>query len=128
MRLDIFGEVVVTLGTTPRGGNHETVTSRVVADILGITPDDVRTSVRDTSSYWNSHAGFSGTYASQFAVPASGGEGRDARAPLADPAARRRAFLGADGPVGIVLGGGMAKRRDMPEAAHRSWPAARSST
>jgi CO/xanthine dehydrogenase Mo-binding subunit len=42
VKLDIFGEIVVTLGTTPQGQGHD--------------------------SYWNSHAGFSGTYASQFAV------------------------------------------------------------
>ena len=38
-----------------------------MADILGITPDDVHVRAGH-DSYWNSHAGFSGTYASQFAV------------------------------------------------------------
>jgi CO/xanthine dehydrogenase Mo-binding subunit len=67
VKLDIFGEIVVTLGTTPQGQGHETTASQVVADILQCSLEDVH--VRSGhDSYWNSHAGFSGTYASQFAV------------------------------------------------------------
>ena len=67
VKLDIFGEIVVTLGTVPQGQGHETTASQLVADILSVTPDDVH--VRPGhDSFWNSHAGFSGTYASQFAV------------------------------------------------------------
>jgi CO/xanthine dehydrogenase Mo-binding subunit len=67
VKLDIFGEIVVTLGTTPQGQSHETTAAQVVADILKCSIDDVH--VRSGhDSYWNSHAGFSGTYASQFAV------------------------------------------------------------
>jgi 2-furoyl-CoA dehydrogenase large subunit len=43
----------------------------VVADILGVTPDNVYVRAGH-DSYWNSHAGFSGTYASQFAVTGLG--------------------------------------------------------
>jgi 2-furoyl-CoA dehydrogenase large subunit len=67
VKLDIFGEIVVTLGTTPQGQSHETTAAMVVADILGVTPEDVYVRAGH-DSYWNSHAGFSGTYASQFAV------------------------------------------------------------
>jgi CO/xanthine dehydrogenase Mo-binding subunit len=67
VKLDIFGEIVVTLGTTPQGQGHETTASQVVADILGCSIDDVHVRAGH-DSYWNSHAGFSGTYASQFAV------------------------------------------------------------
>jgi 2-furoyl-CoA dehydrogenase large subunit len=67
IRLDIFGEIVLTLGTVPQGQGHETTASIVVADILGCSPDDVHVRAGH-DSYWNSHAGFSGTYASQFAV------------------------------------------------------------
>ena len=67
VKLDIFGEIVVTLGTTPQGQGHETTAAQVVADILACSVDDVH--VRSGhDDYWNSHAGFSGTYASQFAV------------------------------------------------------------
>jgi CO/xanthine dehydrogenase Mo-binding subunit len=71
VKLDIFGEIVVTLGTVPQGQGHETTAAQVVADILGCSPDDVN--VRPGhDTYWNSHAGFSGTYASQFAVTGLG--------------------------------------------------------
>src|SRR6266545_272755 len=71
VKLDIFGEVVVTLGTVPQGQGHETTTAQVVADILGCTPDEINVRAGH-DSYWNSHAGFSGTYASQFAVTGLG--------------------------------------------------------
>jgi CO/xanthine dehydrogenase Mo-binding subunit len=71
VKLDLFGEVVVTLGTTPQGQSHETTAAIVVADILGVTPDDINVRAGH-DSYWNSHAGFSGTYASQFAVTGLG--------------------------------------------------------
>jgi len=71
VKLDIFGEIVVTLGTVPQGQGHETTAAQVVADILGCTPDDV--SVRPGhDTFFNSHAGLSGTYASQFAVTGLG--------------------------------------------------------
>src|SRR5204862_2330211 len=41
VKLDIFGEIVVTLGTTPQGQSHETTAAQVVADILGCSIDDV---------------------------------------------------------------------------------------
>ncbi|HUZ14904.1 MAG TPA: xanthine dehydrogenase family protein molybdopterin-binding subunit [Gaiellaceae bacterium] len=71
VKLDIFGEIVVTLGTTPQGQGHETTAAQVVADILKCSPDDVHVRAGH-DSYWNSHAGFSGTYASQFAVTGLG--------------------------------------------------------
>ncbi len=71
VKLDIFGEVVVTLGTTPQGQSHETTAAQVVADILNCDVDVVNVRVGH-DSYWNSHAGFSGTYASQFAVTGLG--------------------------------------------------------
>jgi len=71
VKLDIFGEVVVTLGTTPQGQGHETTAAQVVADILHCDVDTVNVRAGH-DSYWNSHAGFSGTYASQFAVTGLG--------------------------------------------------------
>jgi CO/xanthine dehydrogenase Mo-binding subunit len=71
VKLDIFGEIVVTLGTVPQGQGHETTSAQVVADILACSPDDVH--VRPGhDTYFNSHAGLSGTYASQFAVTGLG--------------------------------------------------------
>jgi 2-furoyl-CoA dehydrogenase large subunit len=66
-KLDIYGEVVVSVGSCPQGQGHETTAAQVVADVLQIHPDriTVRTGF-DTER--NVHTGFSGTYASQFAV------------------------------------------------------------
>src|SRR2546425_743456 len=66
-KLDIFGEVVVTLGTVPQGQGHETTAAQVVADIIGCSVDQVNVR-RGHDTWFNTHAGFSGTYASQFAV------------------------------------------------------------
>ncbi|MFQ5695232.1 MAG: xanthine dehydrogenase family protein molybdopterin-binding subunit, partial [Terriglobia bacterium] len=67
VKLDIYGEVVVSLGSVPQGQGHETTAAQVVADVLNIPPDrvNVRTGF-DTER--NVHTGHSGTYASQFAV------------------------------------------------------------
>src|SRR5438105_2324375 len=66
-KLEIYGEVVVAVGSCPQGQGHETTAAQVVADVLNISPDliTVRTGF-DTER--NVHTGFSGTYASQFAV------------------------------------------------------------
>ncbi|HEY6938896.1 MAG TPA: molybdopterin cofactor-binding domain-containing protein, partial [Terriglobales bacterium] len=67
VKLDIYGEIVVAVGSCPQGQGHETTAAQIVADVLNVTPDliSVRTGF-DTER--NVHTGFSGTYASQFAV------------------------------------------------------------
>jgi 2-furoyl-CoA dehydrogenase large subunit len=66
-KLDIYGEVIVAVGSVPQGQGHETTVSQVVADILSIPPEMVNVRVGfDTER--NVHTGHSGTYASQFAV------------------------------------------------------------
>src|SRR5918992_1497060 len=116
VKLDIFGELVVTLGTVPQGQSHETVASQVVADLLGVTPDAVPVRPGQDSS-WNSHAGFSGTYASQFAV--TGLEAvKGATLALADQIKRLAAgILCAGDPEAIELADGTARLRDNPEVA-----------
>lgn len=67
VKLDIYGEPVVYLGSVPQGQGHETVASQVVADVLQIPPESI--TVRpgfDTEQ--NVYTGHTGTYASQFAV------------------------------------------------------------
>src|SRR5512143_3292386 len=116
VKLDIFGEIVVTLGTTPQGQGHETTAAQVVADILGCSVDDVHVRAGH-DSYWNSHAGFSGTYASQFAVT-----GLSAVKGATEMLAGQIKQLGS-----VILGGvpedaleladGTVRIRDNPEAA-----------
>ena len=115
VKLDIFGEVVVTLGTTPQGQGHETTAAQVVADILNCDVDVVHVRAGH-DSYWNSHAGFSGTYASQFAVTGLG-----AVKGAAELLAGRHVQARLDGvPVpggGDRAGGGLRPDQGQPEAA-----------
>ncbi len=71
VKLDLYGEVSVNLGTTPQGQSHETTAAQVVADILGVTPDDVHVTAGFDQRH-NTYVAFSGTYASQFAVTGLG--------------------------------------------------------
>src|SRR5262249_54170765 len=115
VKLDIFGEIVVTLGTVPQGQGHETTAAQVVADILGVTPDDV-TVRAGHDSYWNSHAGFSGTYASQFAVTGLGAV-KGATDKLAHEIKRVAAGVFGATPEDIELVEGQARLAANPEAA-----------
>ena len=116
VKLDIFGEIVVTLGTVPQGQGHETTAAQVVADILGCTPDDV-TVRAGHDTYWNSHAGFSGTYASQFAVTGLGAVKGAADKLAAEIKIVAGAVFGGVPPEAIVLEGGFVKIAENPEAA-----------
>jgi CO/xanthine dehydrogenase Mo-binding subunit len=116
VKLDIFGEIVVTLGTTPQGQSHETTAAQVVAEILHVSPDDVNVRAGH-DSFWNSHAGFSGTYASQFAVTGLGAV-KGAADMLADEILKLgAAVLGAESTDEVELEGGFVRRKDNHEAA-----------
>src|SRR5437899_3431125 len=116
VKLDIFGEIVVTLGTVPQGQSHETVAAQVVADMLGVTPDDVHVRAGH-DSYWNSHAGFSGTYASQFAVTGLGAV-KGATEMLAEQIKRLGSVILGGVPVeALELAEGSVRIKDNPEAA-----------
>ena len=72
VKLDIFGEVVVTLGTVAAGPgprDDRRAGRRRHPRLLARPGARPR---RATTRYFNSHAGFSGTYASQFAVTGLG--------------------------------------------------------
>ena len=115
MKLDIFGEVVVTLGTVPQGQGHETTASQVVADILGCSPDQVNVR-QGHDTFFNSNAGFSGTYASQFAVTGLGAVKGAADALRAEMVALAAAVLQAPEEA-IELADGFARIKDGPPEA-----------
>src|SRR5262249_10992304 len=116
VKLDILGEIVVTLGTTPQGQGHETTASQVVADILGCSVDDVHVRAGH-DSYWNSHAGFSGTYASQFAVTGLSAV-KGATEMLAEQIKRLGSVILGGVPVdALELADGTVRIKDNPEAA-----------
>ncbi|MDJ0273597.1 MAG: xanthine dehydrogenase family protein molybdopterin-binding subunit [Nitrososphaerota archaeon] len=60
------GSVLVAMGTTPQGQGHETVAAQIVADFLGVTPDDVIVMPGFDSDDHPYSASGSGTYASRF--------------------------------------------------------------
>jgi CO/xanthine dehydrogenase Mo-binding subunit len=67
VRIELNGDVTAALGTVPQGHGHETVVAQIVADELGLTPNDVTVTTgydcqRDPSTP------YSGTHASRFAV------------------------------------------------------------
>ena len=115
VKLDIFGEIVVTLGTVPQGQGHETTAAQVVSDILGCTPDDVN--VRPGhDTYWNSHAGLSGTYASQFAVTGLGAV-KGAADMLAGEMKKLASVVLGCTPDDVELAEGQARLKANPEVA-----------
>ncbi len=61
------GRIKVATGSISQGQGHETVISQVVADELGVTPDDVNVLPRFDSMTHPSNR-YSGTYASRFTV------------------------------------------------------------
>src|SRR5437763_14221789 len=106
VRMDPTGEVVVTTGTCGHGQGHETTFAQIVADRLGVHPDQVRLRQGDTdlSDYgW-------GTFASR-PVVVGGGAARLA----ADGVAARPRRIAAPGleadQEDIVLDGGPAALR-----------------
>jgi 2-furoyl-CoA dehydrogenase large subunit len=67
VKLDIYGEIVVSVGSVPQGQGHETIASQVVAESLNVPPEMIRVHPGfDTDE--NVYTGHTGTYASQFAV------------------------------------------------------------
>jgi CO/xanthine dehydrogenase Mo-binding subunit len=116
VKLDIFGEIVVTLGTTPQGQGHETTAAQVVADILQCSMDDVHVRAGH-DSYWNSHAGFSGTYASQFAVTGLSAVKGATEMLAAEIKTLAGAVFGGVPPEALELAEGTVRIKDNPDAA-----------
>jgi 2-furoyl-CoA dehydrogenase large subunit len=115
VKLDIFGEVVVTLGTVPQGQGHETTAAQVVADIIGCSPEQANVR-RGHDTWFNSSAGFSGTYASQFAFTGLGAV-KGAAELLRDEMIQLAAAVLQAEPDQVELADGHARLRDNPEAA-----------
>src|SRR5215468_7697334 len=65
IRVDPLGRVIAVLGTTPQGQGHQTVVSQIVADELGLAPQDV-TVVDEMDTFTRVWSISSGTYSSRF--------------------------------------------------------------
>src|SRR5437773_1516315 len=65
VKIDPLGRVIAILGTTPQGQGHQTVVSQIVADELGLHPEDV-TVVDEMDTFTRIWSISSGTYSSRF--------------------------------------------------------------
>jgi aerobic carbon-monoxide dehydrogenase large subunit len=112
VRMDPTGEVIVTTGTCGHGQGHETTFAQIVADRLGIHPDQVRLRQGDTdlASYgW-------GTWGSRSVVIGGGAAGRAADA-VAEQLRKIAAGQLEASPADIELAGGAARVRGDENAA-----------
>ncbi len=65
LSVDPLGRVVAVLGTTPQGQGHQTIVSQIVAEELGLRPEDV-TVVDEMDTFTRVWSISSGTYSSRF--------------------------------------------------------------
>jgi carbon-monoxide dehydrogenase large subunit len=112
VRMDPTGEVIVTTGTCAHGQGHETTFAQIVADRLGVHPDQVRLRQGDTdlASYgW-------GTFASRSVVIGGGAAARAAEQ-VADQLRTAAAHLLEASPGDVELRDGAARIRGDTRAA-----------
>ena len=113
--VDPSGSVTVKTVSTPAGQGHQTVAAQVVADALGLRPDqvDVVTEVDTLTSAWSLA---SGNYANRFSSVVVG-----AIADSADKVAKKIILIAAENlevaPEDIELVGGEARVVGVPEQA-----------
>src|SRR6201996_8508988 len=69
--VDLLGGVVVTVASTPAGQGHMTVCAQVVADVLGIEPQDIVVNV-EFDTYKDAWSVAAGNYSSRFAGAVAG--------------------------------------------------------
>jgi carbon-monoxide dehydrogenase large subunit len=112
VRMDPSGEVVVTTGTCGHGQGHETTFAQIVADRLGLHPDQVRLRQGDTdlASYgW-------GTFGSR-SIVIGGGAARKAADVVAGQLRRVAAHLLEVSEEDVVLADGAAGVRGVPDVS-----------
>ena len=112
VRMDPTGEVIVTTGTCGHGQGHETTFAQIVADRLGVHPDQVRLRQGDTdlASYgW-------GTWGSR-SVVIGGGAARRAADAVAGQLRKIAASQLEASPADIELAEGLARVRGDDTAA-----------
>jgi 2-furoyl-CoA dehydrogenase large subunit len=110
---DPLGAVSVQVASTPQGQGHRTVLAQVIADALGLKPQDVRvvTEVDTAKDGWSIA---SGNYSSRFA-PAVAGAARIAALNLRERLTRMAATQLNVAPAEIVFAGGRVAARSNPD-------------
>ncbi len=125
IRIDEFGGITATTGSVPQGQGQETTVAQLVADELGVTPDDVHV-LSGFDSATHAHSAFSGTYASRFAIVGAGaviGAGRQLRAKICRIAAHLLEAQEED--IELIDGRAQVRGTDrgftLAEIAHVAW-------
>jgi 2-furoyl-CoA dehydrogenase large subunit len=125
IRIDEFGGITATTGSVPQGQGFETTVAQLVADELGVTPDDVHV-LPGFDSATHAHSAFSGTYASRFAIVGAGaviGAGQQVRTKIQKIAAHL--LEAAEGDIELVGGRARVKGTDraltIAEVAQAAW-------
>lgn len=113
--MDPSGSVTVRLDSTPNGQGHGTVAAQIVAEVLGIAPDqvDVVTEIDTATAPWSIA---SGNYSNRFAAAVT-----DAISRCADQVALKIKAIAAEmfecDPVDIELADGKVRIVGVPETA-----------
>jgi len=125
IRIDPNGAIVVTTGSVSQGQGVETTVAQLVADQLGVTPDDVHVRIGFDSAT-HAYTAYSGTYASRFAIMGVGavqGAGSRLRAKIITIAAHVLEATEAD--IELVNGRarvkGTARAITLSDIAHIAW-------
>lgn len=113
IRMGVDGTIFATTGGVTFGQGHETTTAQVVADMLGLDPAEIHVH-RGGDSSLSAQTGFSGSYASQFAVTGIGAMINATKKLIAEIALVAGAVLGAEESQ-IRLEGGFAMIEGDPD-------------
>jgi 2-furoyl-CoA dehydrogenase large subunit len=111
--LDPLGSVSVQVASVPQGQGHRTVLAQVIADALGLKPQDIRV-VADVDTAKDGWSIASGNYSSRFA-PAVAGTARLAALNLRERLARAAATQLNVAPADIVFADGRVAARGNPD-------------
>jgi 2-furoyl-CoA dehydrogenase large subunit len=111
--LDPLGAVSVQVASVPQGQGHRTVLAQVVADVLGVKPQDIRVTA-DVDTAKDGWSIASGNYSSRFA-PAVAGTARTAALNLRERLARLAATQLNVPPAEIVFEGGRVAALSNPD-------------
>ncbi|MGH7322712.1 MAG: xanthine dehydrogenase family protein molybdopterin-binding subunit, partial [Candidatus Rokuibacteriota bacterium] len=111
--LDPLGQVTVVMATAPQGQGHDTAIAQVVADTLGIHPDEVEV-VDEFDSLRSVWGISSGTYASRFASMGLSAVALAARQ-VRDKVLRIAGHLMGCDPDALELVGGTVRLRRFPD-------------
>jgi 2-furoyl-CoA dehydrogenase large subunit len=113
--LDPLGALSVQVASTPQGQGHRTVLAQVIADALGLKPQDVRV-IAEVDTAKDAWSIASGNYSSRFA-PAVAGAAQIAALRLRDRLGRIAAAQLNVSPAEIVFAGGRIAARANPDNA-----------